>query len=54
MIISDSTALITLINIEEFDLLKFFTHKTVIPIEVYEEISMGENDKRFLDAQNNN
>ena len=51
MIISDSTALITLINIEEFDLLKFFTQKIVIPIEVYEEISIGEKDKRFLDAQ---
>ena len=51
MIISDSTALITLINIEEFDLLKFFTHKIVIPIEVYEEISIEEKDKRFLDAQ---
>ena len=51
MIISDSTALITLINIEEFDLLKFFTHKIVIPIEVYEEISRGEKDKKFLDAQ---
>jgi len=31
--------------------LKFFTHKTVIPIEVYEEISIEEKDKRFLDAQ---
>ena len=51
MIISDSTALITLINIEEYDLLKFFTHKIVIPIEVYEEISIEEKDKRFLDAQ---
>lgn len=51
MIISDSTALIALINIEEFDLLKFFTHKIVIPIEVYEEISIGEKDKKFLDAQ---
>lgn len=51
MIISDSTALITLINIKEFDLLKFFTQKIVIPIEVYEEISIGEKDKRFLDAQ---
>ena len=51
MIISDSTALITLINIEEFDLLKFFTQKILIPIEVYEEISIEEKDKRFLDAQ---
>ena len=31
--------------------MKFFTHKTVIPIEVYEEISIEEKDKRFLDAQ---
>ena len=51
MIISDSTALITLINIEEFDLLKFFIQKIVIPPEVYEEISIGEKDKTFLDAQ---
>ena len=51
MIISDSTALITLINIEEFDLLKFFTQKTVIPIEVYEEISIEEKDKRFLETK---
>ena len=31
--------------------MKFFTHKIVIPIEVYEEISIEEKDKRFLDAQ---
>jgi len=31
--------------------LKFFTHKIVIPIEVYEEISIEEKDKRFLDAE---
>jgi len=38
MIVSDATALITLINIDEFELLKLFTQEIMIPDEVYHEI----------------
>ncbi|MFK5891756.1 MAG: hypothetical protein QM504_00875 [Pseudomonadota bacterium] len=51
MIISDSTAIITLININEFELLKRFTKKLILVKEVYDEISLEENAKKFLDAE---
>ena len=51
MIVSDSTALITLINIDEFELLSFFTQKVLIPKEVYEEVVLLEEARVFLDTQ---
>ena len=51
MIVSDSTALITLINIDEFELLSFFTQKVFISKEVYEEVALLEEARVFLDAQ---
>ena len=51
MIVSDSTALITLINIDEFELLSFFTQKVLIPKEVYEEVALLEEARVFLDAE---
>lgn len=51
MIVSDSTALITLINIDEFELLHFFAQKIMIPKEVYEEVAIFVEAKVFLDAQ---
>ena len=51
MIVSDSTALITLINIDEFELLSFFTQKVLIPKEVYEEVALLEEARVFLNLQ---
>jgi predicted nucleic acid-binding protein len=51
MIVSDSTAIITLININEFELLKFFASKIIIPTEVYREISIQKDAKIFLDRE---
>lgn len=51
MIVSDSTAIITLINIDEFKLLEFFAQKIIIPTEVYDEISTKKDAKIFLDRQ---
>ena len=51
MIISDSTAIITLINISEFKLLKLFTKKIILSKEVYQEVSLKENAKLFLDIE---
>ena len=51
MIVSDSTALITLVNIDEFELLSFFTQKVFISKEVYEEVALLEEARVFLDAQ---
>ena len=51
MIVSDSTAIITLINIDEFKLLEFFVRKIIIPTEVYDEISTKKDAKNFLDRQ---
>ena len=53
MIVSDSTALITLINIDEFELLKFFTQQIIIPVEVYDEVSIHKESREFLDRQVN-
>lgn len=51
MIVSDSTALITLINIDEFELLSFFTQKVFIAKEVYEEVALLDEARVFLDVQ---
>lgn len=51
MIISDSSALISLINIGEFELLKLFSKKIILVKEVYDEISLEEGAKKFLDIE---
>jgi len=51
MIISDATILITLINIDEFSILKLFIEKLTITNEVYKEVSKKENAKKYLDHQ---
>ncbi|SFV56131.1 hypothetical protein MNB_SV-6-1655 [hydrothermal vent metagenome] len=51
MIISDATILITLINIDEFRVLKLFVEKIVIPYEVYSEVSRIASAKKYIDTQ---
>ena len=51
MIIADTTVLITLMNIDEFRLLKLFSDHIIIPNEVYEEASQQLIAKKFLDAE---
>ena len=51
MIISDATILITLINIDEFRVLKLFVDRIIIPSEVYNEISQKTSAKNYLDTQ---
>jgi predicted nucleic acid-binding protein len=51
MIVSDSTILITLINIDEFELLESFVESIIITKEVYEEVSQKIYAKNFIDAK---
>ena len=51
MIIADTTVLITLINIDEFQLLKRFVNHIMIPNEVYEEASQQLSAQKFLDLE---
>ena len=51
MIISDATILITLINIDEFRVLKLFIDSIIIPQEVYREVALRANAKNYLDLQ---
>ncbi len=51
MIIADSTVLITLINIDEFDILKLFIEKIIITNEVYSEISIQPSTKKFIEKE---
>ena len=51
MIVSDSTILITLINIDEFELLESFVKNIIITKEVYEEVSQRIYAKNFIDAK---
>ena len=53
MIISDATILITLINIDEFQVLKLFIDSIIIPHEVYSEVSQKPNAKKYLDYEIN-
>ena len=54
MIISDATILITLINIDEFSILKLFVDEIIITNEVYNEVSQKPNAKRFIDSEIDN
>ena len=51
MIISDATILITLINIDEFRVLKIFIDSIIIPPEVYEEVSLKPSAKKYMDHE---
>ena len=51
MIISDATILITLINIDEFRVLKLFIDSIIIPLEVYSEVSNRVSAKNYLDLE---
>ena len=51
MIVSDATILITLININEFPLLKLFVDLIIIPHEVYEEVAYKPYAKTYLDNE---
>jgi len=50
MIISDATVLITLINIDRFDILTKFIDKIYITTEIYKEISQRVYAKKFIDS----
>ena len=51
MIVSDSTILITLINIDEFEVLELFIESIIITDEVYHEVSKRVYAKKFLDKK---
>ena len=51
MIVSDSTAIITLINIDEFTLLESFTRQVLLAPEVYEEVVVDKKAHDFLKQQ---
>ncbi|WP_456456758.1 hypothetical protein [Nitratifractor sp.] len=51
MIVSDSTAIITLSNIDEFTLLKSFTRQVLLAPEVYEEVVVDKKAYDFLKQQ---
>ena len=53
MIISDATILITLINIDEFRVLKLFIDSIIIPHEVYAEVSQKPSAKKYLNSEIN-
>jgi len=50
VVISDSTTLISLINIERFTLLFRFTEKVIITPSVYSEVTVQKSAKRILDT----
>ena len=51
MIVSDATILITLINIDEFEILKLFTPNIIITNEVYLEVCKKEYAKKYIDKE---
>lgn len=51
MIVSDSTVLITLININEFSILQAFVKTVIIPYEVYQEVTQKAYAKNDLEKQ---
>ena len=53
MIVSDATAIITLINIDEFDLLKLFTKKIILTNIVFAETTVYEQTKKYLEYEKN-
>ncbi len=53
MIVCDSTTLITLINIDEFEILKIFIDNLFITKEVYDEVTKVYSSKKILDFEIN-
>ncbi|MEA2049066.1 MAG: hypothetical protein U9O64_11555 [Campylobacterota bacterium] len=51
MIVSDATALIVLINIDEFRVLELFSESITLPQEVYDEVCKKEHAKQYMDAK---
>jgi len=51
MIVADSTILITLINIDEFEVLELFIKSIIITDEVYQEVSKRVYAKNFIDKK---
>jgi len=51
MIVSDATALITLINIDEFQVLSLFAEKLIITPEVYAEVTQQAHAKKYMERQ---
>lgn len=51
MIISDATILITLINIDEFRILRLFIKEIIIPFEVYNEVAEKPSAKNYLEKE---
>jgi len=51
VVISDSTTLISLLNIERFELLFKFSDKIIITPAVYSEVTVQKSAKRVLDEQ---
>jgi len=51
VVISDSTTLISLLNIERFELLFKFSDKIIITPAVYAEVTVQKSAKRVLDEQ---
>lgn len=51
MIVSDSTTLIALINIDRFDILEFFRKPIIITQEVYDEVSVQIYAKKVIDLK---
>ena len=54
MIVSDATALITLINIDEFQVLSLFAEQLIVTPEVYAEVTQQVHAKRYMDTQKEN
>ncbi len=53
MIVSDATILITLINIDAFEVLRLFTTQLIIPPEVYQEVTPKPSAKSYIDHEIN-
>ncbi len=53
MIVSDATILITLINIDVFEVLRLFTTQLIIPPEVYQEVTQKPSAKSCINHEIN-
>lgn len=51
MIVSDATVLITLMNIDEFEVLSLFVNHIIITPEVYDEVTQQTVSKMYIDKQ---
>jgi len=51
VIVSDATAIITLINIDRFEILKLMFEHIIMPSEVYDEVTLKLRAKKYLDQE---